>query len=266
MVNKAVLESVDNVLRRIMHCDQPFGGKVILLSGDFRQTCPVVPHGRSADIIEASIRSSYLWSTFTIHRLTTAIRQARDEEFRLYRDGIGEDGEENVSIQYLQTCCSRNQLIDFVFPQHILDDPLCCVKRSILCPTNRQVESYNADILNRVNGMCRQYLSADSIREASDNGIIAPDGYIEYHRHHTPPGLPPHNLRVKVNAVYRLMRNLSVEKGLVKNSRVIVKAFSSSVISVQLITKDGPDEEEVFRANGWDCALCEWPCEDDGGS
>ena len=38
MANKAVLECVDAILRKIMGNDLPFGGKVILLSGDFRQT------------------------------------------------------------------------------------------------------------------------------------------------------------------------------------------------------------------------------------
>ena len=42
------------------------------------------------------------------------------------------------------------------------------------------------------------------------------------------------------------MRNLSVDKGLVKNSRVILKALGSSVISVQVISKDGPLDEEVL--------------------
>ena len=35
MANKAVLECVDGILRKIMAVDIPFGGKVILLSGDF---------------------------------------------------------------------------------------------------------------------------------------------------------------------------------------------------------------------------------------
>lgn len=55
MANKAVLECVDNVLRQIMVSDLPFGGKVVLLSGDFCQTCPVIPNGWREDIVEASI-------------------------------------------------------------------------------------------------------------------------------------------------------------------------------------------------------------------
>ena len=108
------------------------------------------------------------------------------------------------------------------------------------------MDLYNRELLKRITGQYRCYLSADSIKEATDVGIIAPSGYIDYHREHTPPGLPPHKLEVKVNGVYRLMRNLSVDRGLVKNCRVIVKAVGSSVISVQVMTKNGPLPEEVL--------------------
>uniref|UniRef100_A0A1J3HC41 ATP-dependent DNA helicase n=1 Tax=Noccaea caerulescens TaxID=107243 RepID=A0A1J3HC41_NOCCA len=39
----------------------PFGGKTVLLGGDFRQTLPVIPQGTRADTVLASIRQSYLW-------------------------------------------------------------------------------------------------------------------------------------------------------------------------------------------------------------
>jgi hypothetical protein len=53
--NKAVFACVDEVCRKVMQCDQPFGGKVILVLGDFRQTCPVIRRGSKSQIIDASI-------------------------------------------------------------------------------------------------------------------------------------------------------------------------------------------------------------------
>lgn len=53
--NKAVFAYVDEVCRKVMQCDQPFGGKVILVLGDFRQTCPVIRRGSKSQIIDASI-------------------------------------------------------------------------------------------------------------------------------------------------------------------------------------------------------------------
>ena len=42
MLTKHGLKCIDNVLKEIMINQQPFGGKVIVVGGDFRQTLPVV--------------------------------------------------------------------------------------------------------------------------------------------------------------------------------------------------------------------------------
>ena len=246
MANKAVLGCVDIVLRKIMSNDVPFGGKVFILSGDFRQTCPIVRYGEREDIIEASIHSSYLWQHLQIRKLSIPVRQASDQELALYLDSIGDGQFRDVPILYLNICHTAAEIIDFVFPDHILGDSVACVSRSILCPTNRQVDAYNMAVLEKVIGVGRYYLSADSIKEADDANITPPNGYLDYHRLHTPPGLPPHNLYIKVNGIYRLMRNLSIDRGLVKNTRVIVKGIGESVIVVQVVSKDGPLEEELL--------------------
>ena len=42
MAHRHLLEALDRTLRDIMMDDQPFGGKVLVLGGDFRQILPVV--------------------------------------------------------------------------------------------------------------------------------------------------------------------------------------------------------------------------------
>lgn len=49
------------------------------------------------------------------------------------------------------------------------------------------------------------------------------------------PGIPPNKLHLKPTMVCSLMRNLSVEKGLVKNTRVIITSCEQHSIGVQLI-------------------------------
>ncbi|GBM01797.1 hypothetical protein AVEN_205462-1 [Araneus ventricosus] len=56
---------IDSLLRDLMNNDKPFGGKIIIIGGDIRQTLPVVPRGTRADVIESCIKSSPLWSKFT---------------------------------------------------------------------------------------------------------------------------------------------------------------------------------------------------------
>ena len=42
MANRAVFSCVEDISRRIMGNDELFGGKIVILLGDFRQTCPVI--------------------------------------------------------------------------------------------------------------------------------------------------------------------------------------------------------------------------------
>jgi len=53
-----------------MGCDMPFGGKVMLFGGDFRQVLPVVPHGTRAQITDATLLRSYIWKNVRRIRLT----------------------------------------------------------------------------------------------------------------------------------------------------------------------------------------------------
>ena len=46
-----------------------FNGKVVILSGDWKQTPPVVKYGSVSDIIKASIINSPIWHVFNIFKL-----------------------------------------------------------------------------------------------------------------------------------------------------------------------------------------------------
>ena len=72
-------ESFDWTLRDLMKCDLPFGGKFLVLGGDFRQILLVIPGGDSAIVINATINSSHLWDFCTVFKLTQNMRlNARD--------------------------------------------------------------------------------------------------------------------------------------------------------------------------------------------
>ena len=74
MTHRCVFEAVDRTLRDIRSIDAPFGGIPTLLCGDFRQILPVVKNGTRANIVDASLKSSYLWQSVTILHLTTNMR------------------------------------------------------------------------------------------------------------------------------------------------------------------------------------------------
>ena len=54
MTKRQAVETLDRTLQDIMGCNQPFGGKVMLFGGDFKQVLPVVTQGTRARIIDAT--------------------------------------------------------------------------------------------------------------------------------------------------------------------------------------------------------------------
>jgi len=80
MMNKLCFQAFDRTLRDIMratnedNADKPFGGKVVVLGGDFRQILPVVRKGSRYDIMNSSINYSDFWQYFTILKLSQNMR------------------------------------------------------------------------------------------------------------------------------------------------------------------------------------------------
>ena len=75
MLDRFLLEAMDRSLRDLMQApEKPFGGKIIILAGDFRQCLPVVPGASRAGTVEHCINQSHLWSTFSLLTLTKNMR------------------------------------------------------------------------------------------------------------------------------------------------------------------------------------------------
>ena len=71
MMSRHNLRAVDMLLRSLCNTpDTPFGGNIFIITGDFRQTGPVVPHGSHADVVASSIKSSPAFATFQHRALT----------------------------------------------------------------------------------------------------------------------------------------------------------------------------------------------------
>ena len=71
MLDKLQLKALDRTLRDLMgKTDCSFGGKIIVLAGDFRQCLSVVPHANRAGTVSHCINKSFLWQNFRILQLT----------------------------------------------------------------------------------------------------------------------------------------------------------------------------------------------------
>ncbi|GFR23837.1 ATP-dependent DNA helicase [Trichonephila clavata] len=61
MAHKKGIEALNRTLQDIRGCNQIMRGLTVLLSGDFRQTLPVVLRGTRADIVKVCLKTTFLW-------------------------------------------------------------------------------------------------------------------------------------------------------------------------------------------------------------
>lgn len=222
------LTAIDRILKEIMNNRKPFGGKVLLLGGDFRQTLPVVKHGDRTKIVEASIKFHQLWDKFKILRLTNNVRSL-DPSFSewLLRvgDGVHEktDGLPEEMVEIPSHILYDGDIAKEIFGDNLkVCDSHAFAKKAILCPKNSDVENLNKNVLNLLEGTASTYLSSDSID--SDGGENTEQYYpIEFLNELTPSGMPVHKLNLKLGAIIMLLRNLNTKRGLCNGTRLIVK-------------------------------------------
>jgi hypothetical protein len=81
------------------------------------------------------------------------------------------------------------------------------------------------------------YLSCDSVKEMDHSTqYLPPSVHTDYLAMLNEPGVPPHQLHLKVGSLCSIMRNLCIEKGLVKNVRVRILELQCYIIQVELLS------------------------------
>ncbi|XP_024871388.1 uncharacterized protein LOC112454320 [Temnothorax curvispinosus] len=84
------LTAVDKLLKDLMKNSQPFGGKVILFAGDFRQNLPIVPHAHKAAIIESTVKYNPIWRNVNQVKLQQNMRTGEEKKFASWLLELGE--------------------------------------------------------------------------------------------------------------------------------------------------------------------------------
>ena len=74
MTPKYGMELVNRTLCDIMDNDLPFGKKIIVLGGDFRQLLPVKKRATRGEMVDLSIKFSSLWRHFKKFSLSQNMR------------------------------------------------------------------------------------------------------------------------------------------------------------------------------------------------
>ena len=240
MLNKYLLEAMDRSLRDILQKpDMPFGGKIVILAGDFKQCLPVVPKASRPGIIKQAINKSYLWSNFHVLELTTNMRvhASGDPHLEAFDSwaldiGNGVTSSIKVPIEMIATRITPNsqgnpksehqgmeEFCEKIFPNIAtnIDDQTWIDGRAILAPTNKEVQMLNEMLSEKLPGTSDIMRSADQMTNTQDELRFN----IEYLNSLTPCGFPPHSLDLKPGMPLVLLRNLNPRQGLCNGTKLI---------------------------------------------
>jgi hypothetical protein len=102
MTKRQAVETLDRSLQDIMDCNEPFGGKVVVFGGDFRQVLPIVPRGTRAQITDATLQRSHIWDKIHKIRLSQNMRAQSNLWYSNFLLRIGNGLEESDVNDYVR--------------------------------------------------------------------------------------------------------------------------------------------------------------------
>jgi ATP-dependent DNA helicase PIF1 len=265
MANKHCFEALDKSLRDILRFtneksdEKPFGGMTVVLGGDFRQILPVITKGKREQIVNASIKRSYLWKHFEIFELTLNMRlkclsddplqKQKVAEFAEWILQIGDgktatdEGEDWIKIpKDLMLQRGKNvkeEIVQNIYPNLLqrYRERDFLEERAILCARNETVREINEHIMTQIQGEEVIYRSLDTVcKTTTSNSRVENMCPTEFLNNLKFPGIPDHQLKLKVGLPVMLLRNINQAAGLCNGTRMTITQLGNKFIEAQIIT------------------------------
>ncbi|XP_071688349.1 uncharacterized protein [Rutidosis leptorrhynchoides] len=221
MNDKRCFEALDRSLRDILgNTEEFFGGKSVILGGNFKQTLPIQTKGGKSAILGACITTSHLWQRFK-GPLNSRWVQIPDQ-FCIPDD---ENGLAN--------------LISFIYPRESLQNPSAVdlQQKAIVCPKNDAADTINSLIIDMVDGPVTTYCSYDTTTPHGNDGgeveLLYPAEYLNTLNYH---GLPLHELHLKKGVPAILLRNINIAGGLCNGTQMIITKMLAKSVEAKIIT------------------------------
>lgn len=236
MHHKLGFEAVQRTLKDLTGKDN-FGNKVVLFSGDFRQTLPIIPKGNRATIVSSSLSRCSFWPRVRIFKLTKNMRleapnlsERQIMERSEYAHWLLEIGNGRIKdVIVPESFLLRGSIDDLI--EKIYPDLLNVDNSGILSATNISVDEINNKVLSKLPGEGKVYLSCDTVGN-TDTAAFP----VDFLNRLNISGLPPHQLHLKVGAIVMLLRNLNPSNGLMNGTRLKILSLMERVIKVEIIT------------------------------
>ncbi|XP_061363930.1 uncharacterized protein LOC133307434 [Gastrolobium bilobum] len=227
MVHRLCFEALDKTLRDILRfsdsrcVDKPFGGKVIVLGGDFRQILPVIPRGSRQQIVNATINYSHLWSHCHLLTLTKNMQLTTGNGIKNYAE-IKDFSNWLLNI-------GDGDLGDNIDGESMITIP--------------DVAMINELLMSLIPGEEKTYFSLDNVLKQDNNSQIEDDEFSpEILNTFSCSGIPDHKLILKVNVLVMLLRNIDQSRGLCNGTRLLISRLGNRVVEGTVLTESNIGE------------------------
>jgi ATP-dependent DNA helicase PIF1 len=246
MSHKRALEAINTSLQDIRGNKKIMGGIIAVLSGDFRQTLPVIRKGTYIDELKACLKTSNLWKyvkTFHLEK-NMRVQLSGCEESSWFSEQLLLLGENKIPVNsetglmiipnnFCTIVKSVQELITAVFSDidKQYHDQKWLSEQAILCPRNVDVNCVNLKVQNLIPENAVKYYSIDRVLD-EEKVVEYP---VEFLNSIEISGLPSHELILKVGTPIMLLRNLDPPV-LCNGTRVCIKNLLPNVIEATVMT------------------------------
>jgi hypothetical protein len=257
------VEAVDRAIQDLVQNPVPFGGKLVIFVGDFRQTLPLVWGGSIFDQGSECMINSSLWHNVYRFELTENLRlrtidtdsSRANANFYAWLLTIGsgsnqQDCHERVPLRFraivvhsdpdvvqdnaIRSCYPNFDLFANTAEHNTLAKYY--TKYLILAPLNSDVSCINKRCYNQFPGP--YYISRSIDESIEQDSSLKSDKAVpeEVLNTFTLPGFPLATLKLKVGFPLILLRNLNLKHGLSNGTCLLVRGVSDNVLWCRILT------------------------------
>lgn len=233
MVHADVGNTVERTLRDIMHDQRPFGGKVVLWMGDFKQLPPVVRYGKGHNF---TLQTCQWWSLVRHLTFTCNWRAINNPVYTAFLEQVGNGHVDYVTVPAGCKAVDYADLIDKVYGTHFDPD------HQILALTLETCDEINRMCFARIPGDLTECPAADVFLDCHDRDAFPSD----YIASLSMKGAPPWMLQLKLGAKYMCIRNLDQTRGIINGTMLRLIAIGRRYVQVQVMTGKSKGSCELF--------------------
>ena len=283
MQDKNILETVERSFRAITGQQSAFGGKCMVLAGDFRQCIAIVQGGNAQQCCEATICNSDIWNQFEVMTLTKNMRilqfsnqnieMVERKKFADYLIALGEgrinrvdndkiiDLHRKINIDYedsrkrmknvdnnKERDLFRNvygkKLFQYNYrPVYTYEEIKAITENRVLSTTNRHINRLNDIALELFRPKIKVYLSKAVDNEKENKAYEGP-----YKQEAIPElaltNAPPKELKLKKGVPVMVLRNIDPLRGLCNGTLGVVKETFKRYIKIVIINRNKTNKND----------------------